>query len=416
MQNKTRNHNRDLLGQLQLDRWPAGHSLFLNLQSLRVAVQVTPAQADRIHLAANNLPLLRCLHIIGRDTVPLTRSSVESVLVDCLARNALVLTIQTRTVKMPLTFPNLQHLMLGLTRPLYGSCSSHEEVFPALRTLKGLKTLFVQSCCTFTILIKGATDLTSCMHLQHLTVQGVKFSGMLSLPAGCCLHSIVSCEKQGCYLYAVPGLNRNDTLETTEWGHDWPELFYPPGFYELKKLRLTMSKDSCNQENEKEKQQLTIEAFRLPALEVLELNLQNNRSVWIDPALSLTSLVVIAGGTLHLNIQEVCGIPVTTLKQMYVQAGNDFWPNYEKVQHAALAKKPNALPSVAIPRYAREKRGQMHWTARRPASFRPGSLQGCCCSACPECLERAGVPILCGQAWTSEGFAKHLRHHFSKEH
>ena len=146
---------------------------------------------------------------------------------------------------------------------------------------------------------------------------------MLSLPARCHLHSIIRVGKSGYYLHIGLELNRNDTVIATEWAHDWPDyhiyqlFFHSPCFMKLNQLRLTLSKDSCNHDNENEDQRLTIKALILPALEVLELNVQNNESFWIAPALSLKSFVVIAGGTLRF-IQEVCCIPITTLKQIYV--------------------------------------------------------------------------------------------------
>ena len=46
-----------------------------------------------------------------------------------------------------------------------------------------------------------------------------------------------------------------------------------------------------------------------------------------------------------------------------------------------------------------------------PASFHPRDLRECCCGACPEYLVRGGVPILCDNAWTRDGFEKHLKPH-----
>ena len=147
----------------------------------------------------------------------------------------------------------------------------------------------------------------------------------------------------------------------------------------------------------------------MPALEVLEMEIQWNLSLSIK--LQLKSLVVIVGGKLRLNTRDLfCGLAPT---MMYVQSGNDFWPTYKADQRAALAEEQCAVPARKLPKYAWDAQG--HWSARGPASFHPSSLQECFCSACPECLARAGLPILCEQAWTSDGFQKHLRPSCSKK-
>ena len=61
------------------------------------------------------------------------------------------------------------------------------KVFPAIRMLRGLKTLYMQS--SETTVVDGPADLTCCMHLQCVAVQGIKFCGVLSLPPCCLLHA-----------------------------------------------------------------------------------------------------------------------------------------------------------------------------------------------------------------------------------
>ena len=67
---------------------------------------------------------------------------------------------------------------------------------------------------------------------------------------------------------------------------------------------------------------------------------------------------------------------------------------------------------VRLLEYVKEE--QHGWTARMIANFQPRDLHECCCGACPACLAQAGVPILCDQAWTRDGFKQHLRSHGSK--
>ena len=187
---------RDLIRQLQVDRWPACHSLFLNVQQLLEDYQATAAESTKIRLAGDKLSLLHCLHIIGRAGVLPTEDSFEGLLVSTLARHASVLTLQLRTLKMPLTLPNLQHLVLDLGRDMleisFSSLQIHEEVFPSINMLKGLKTLFIQAS-RFDV---EPPSLTNCVCLRHVAMRGVNFvllnsSPKLALPAGCQLHAIL---------------------------------------------------------------------------------------------------------------------------------------------------------------------------------------------------------------------------------
>ena len=102
-------NNEDLMRQLQVSRWPACHSLCLNLRQLDEGVEVTQAQKEQVSMASSALPLLRCVHVIGRDEMPLIMSSIEGMLVGLLARHASVITLQVKSIAMQLDLPNLQH-------------------------------------------------------------------------------------------------------------------------------------------------------------------------------------------------------------------------------------------------------------------------------------------------------------------
>ena len=90
---------------------------------------------------------------------------------------------------MPLDYPNLQHLALDLGNEYEKreKGQSHLEVFPAIRMLKGLKTLYIQT--SNTTHIDGPADLTCCKQLQCVAVQDVQLCGLMALPAGCPLHA-----------------------------------------------------------------------------------------------------------------------------------------------------------------------------------------------------------------------------------
>ena len=193
---KHASHRHICMGQLQLDQWPACHSLNLNLWQLGENVRLDPAQIQRLDSASKALPLLQCLHLVGRGQVPLRDSTIEGLLVRLLARHVSVLTLQVKTVDMPLDLlPNLQHLVLDLdTIPARQDYTqTHGSLFSAISMLKGLRTLYVQSApnaCSWSATGDGSEDLTGCKHLHHVVLQDFKYGGMLALPAGCCLHAI----------------------------------------------------------------------------------------------------------------------------------------------------------------------------------------------------------------------------------
>ena len=132
-------HRHLCLGQLQLNEWRACHSLCLNLWRLGKSISLYTSQSGRLNMASRKLPLLRCLHLVGRNQVTLTESSIEGMFVRLLTRHALVLTLQVHAIRMPLeSLPNLQHLVLklGAIPTWHGDRRTHESVFSLLSMLK----------------------------------------------------------------------------------------------------------------------------------------------------------------------------------------------------------------------------------------------------------------------------------------
>ena len=419
-------NERDLIRQLQIDRWPSCHSLFLNLQRVPEGFQANAAVLDQIHLADSKLHLLHCMHIICGEGVLLTESSMEGLLVSVLARHASVLTLQVKALKMPLTMPNLQHLMLDLGREMskYFFASTQEMVFPAIGLLESLRTLYIQ---TYHFVDVEPPNLTNCVCLQHVTLRRVHFvrldsSQELALPAGCQLHAILGTDLLRNFYYEITGvIVRNNSIWCMEiWVNNFmkyitfnirnePASNLPSLFMSnLKRLRLILSENSY-QLPDKDELECRFDHDNIPTLEVLELDVQWNLFLSIE--VPLKSLVVIVAGKLRLDIPSLCSSIAPT--PIYIQSGNDFWPKHKEMQQASFAKQRCSVPAERLPEYIRDEQG--YWFARRPASFHPSSLQDCCCGACPECLARAGVHVMCHQAWTSNGFQKHLRPHCRAE-
>ena len=401
----------DLGRQLQLDRWHLSQSLCLNLEHMH-----GEPEAPHINLAGSKLPLLQCLHIIGNDWVPLTQSSIEGVLVSLLAGYASVLTLQIKTLMMPLKFPNLEHLLLDLNRirGLKDDEWTHEGLFPAIGTLKGLKTLYLQSQHDQTT-VRSFADLRACVRLQHVAVQGVLIKDALLLPAETSFHAnskpIHVYEVRDAVAKVVTGLTLRGTYCREMRLHadysssrDWP-LESAPHMANLKHLRLTLDKAG---EDERRLKDIPLDIFfhgspgDTPALEVLELDVQCSLSVLLCPSLKLKTLVLVSKESVWVHVAQPFPPqrpdPMSSLKHIFLQSGAALKP--EDKRRLECFAEGRLLDHV--------QEGQGCWTARVPDKFNPVNLRECCCNACSACLARAGVPILCEQAWTSDGFDKHL--------
>ena len=94
-----------LIRKLQLKRWPYCHSLLVNLWQLQEAARFASEQEQQLNKASNSLLSLQCLHVIGRDEVTLTESSMEGVLVRLIAKHAKVLTLQVKSLTSPWICP-----------------------------------------------------------------------------------------------------------------------------------------------------------------------------------------------------------------------------------------------------------------------------------------------------------------------
>ena len=354
------------------------------------------------------MPLLHCLHIIGRCDVPLTATSVEAVLVSLPAKHASVLTLHAKTVTMALDMPTLRHLVLrGTSSREVGNEQIYKELFPALSGLKGLKTLCVHY---HDLTINSAVDLTACVHLQHVAVHGVCFADSLALPPACSLHATGEPTFVGdSFRPMVREMVRHLHMGTTDtfikylYAHrsNWLPK-HAPIMRDLTHLRLTLKMPEYYLAHRVEGA-LQFVFTQRSSLEVLELDVDCSLAVQLRAGseLTLRSLVLIAAGYLRVDGQVLGEPPMTTLKHLYLQSGAAFLPETIGVLQNAYAQELRIIHCV--------KDKQACHTVQMPPSFQPSNLQECCCSACPECLARAGVPILCNGAWTSDGFDKHMR-------
>ena len=410
------------LRRLHLGRWPACHSLYLNLSCMDGgwqynSVDLTALAVFKIILPNHAAPLLFCLHLIGRRHVSLTEDSIEGLLVRQLARHVSVLTLQVRRVSMPLHLPTLQHLVLELFHTYDFDASDYEALIPAVSMLKSLKTLFVRSG-SFTS-ITGPTDLTGCPDLHCVALQGVQCWGLLALPPGCLLHGTSQFAHTREIAPAVAPLLTGLTLHHSSlkpydmrWWHPSGLLMDPHVMCKLKRLRLTLHAFDLDDELVEEKVlRVVFGPEETPGLEVLDLDVHLSLAIFIDPALALKRLVLITAGTLQLDFRTAYQAPMLTLKLMYLHSGSVFVPPIGAAPQAFPAR-----PSWATLMQEHGKQEEDGWTMQIPGTLHPGNLQECFCGACPDCLVRAGVPILCAQAITEWGFSKHLRAHCDREH
>ena len=400
---------RDLVKQLQLDRWSGCHSLFLQLRHMPEAVKVTSSAAQIEQLVLDgSFSSLQCLHIIGRSRVPLTNGSAEAVFMSHLAQHASVLTLDVKTVSMPLDLPNLQHLILNVSRSAgwEDGDQTHEVLFPAVCRLTGLQTLYVQSSGTTII---GKVDLTACLHLQCVALQGVGLGGGVVLPADCLLHVLHRPQHDEKPMCAFGNVVTGLTMHHSAWRTHGALLSVALNTRKLRRLQLTLY-EQCMKPPMGTHWPFTFSGSEMPALKVLELDVQCNVDLWLTSGLALDSLVVITVGALELRTLD-CDASKITLKQMFLKSGVTFGQKYKEELETSVCLK-DEWPDHLILGHLREEQGG--WILQMPASFQPRNLQQCWCGACSDCLVRAGVPILCDQAWTSEGFDKHLRPHCSE--
>ena len=279
-------------------------------------------------MAASKLPFLKCVHIIGRPEVPLTESSIEGELLNLLAKHALVLTLQVKKIQMPLDFPTLQHLVVDIDSA--GNYRHWKEghidvtLFKAISMLKGLRTLYLQSSDWRPIC---AADLTGCVHLTHVAMQGVSLlaEDKLSLPEGCRLHAcseitLVDLEITEYVAPLVTGLTiRNnpgagcEMCSVNTWYDDWL-LLYTPRMQKLKQLRLHMTEECIDEESKKDGVlKVHFKSGLTPNLEVLEMEMPCGVDVEMDPIPPLKLLVLNSTGTLQLH--ELIRQAPHTLKQ-----------------------------------------------------------------------------------------------------
>ena len=86
--------------------------------------------------------------------------------------------------------------------------------------------------------------------------------------------------------------------------------------------------------------------------------------------------------------------------QIYIQSGVPLPFTYRDTLTFPKTREAHARQVMWLLRYVKE--GQNGWLAQMPPGFKPCSLQQCNCSACPECLAQAGVPVLCEESWTRD--------------
>ena len=440
-------HARSLAGtaeqlcmeQLQLDRWPKCHCLWLNLHRLPQEIGLSQAQIDEIKKASEALPLLRCLHVVGRNYPNVaTESSIEAVLIDSLARHASVLMLKYVNMRVPFDLPILQHLVLEFkpldTRSItqnYGPV--YENPFAAISRLENLKTLYIHyhRYCPFKAFrrrrhtLRGDADLTGCVHLQnvtlrdvtfqgklvltacmglqHVTLQDVTFRGELALPAGCPVQVI---NERSCLIADIGTLAEQVTALTVHtvsdedlqpWrcilGKNWLLQCTPAiTLHKLKRLQVNLRKeDFADGFTRGEEKVLTMIVEDVPTLEIFEVDMQCNLSLYTEFGHRLTSLVIIASGT--LQIDGLHRMPAS--KQTYLQSGGAF----KSPSFKLAAKYPFEREIFLGVRFDDHVRFWQHgWIVQMPANFQPSNLKQCYCGACPSCLAQAGVPILCKHA------------------
>lgn len=431
--------------QQRLDLWPRCHSLWISLCFL-FDTELAQSQINQIKKASEALPLLHGLHIIGRSyPYVATRSSSEAVFINSLARHASVLTLKVlpKVLTMAFDLPSLQHLVLELeafhTTPSHtsqGFRQTHGNHLAAVCGLTNMKTLYVhyhtfeigpiRICGTVdmtayvqlqhvtlrNVIFEGSLVLTACMQLQRVTLHDVSFEGKLVLPEECPVHVINERRFLRDNIGACADLITGLTLHNAPYWEGHPcyrYRFCPPDIYRLlqharhmqnlKRLQVKLGKrDFCNRNLLRHNEEVPLTIESLPSLEVLKIEMDGNLWVCMEFAQALPSLVIIATGTLRLARGHSClekeALPAP--KQLYLRSGAALPCNHRGEVHQPYVAGIRLMDHIKL--------GQDNWTAQIPSTFKPANLNQCRCGACPTCLVQAGVPILCEEAWTVDGF------------
>ena len=303
---------------LRLDRWHDCQSLFLDMRQVKEAVEVFPVKVEQMGLAGSKMPDLHCMHVIGGGGWYPRGANIEGVLINLLAKRALVLTVQVHIAVLPmplqlplgLSLPNLQHLVLGL-HPPYDIYRFYDGLSKAISNLTGLKTIYIQSLKATSNLLADpdkCVDLKDCKTLQRLVVQGVILSRAIALPAGCLLQAIsktvpikeVTSEVESCVTGVLLRQSSPSELGQQNWWYDNSLLRGLPRMQRLRQLRISLDKGvlkkRCSAPSE-----LRLNFDRLPCLEVLELDVQGDLAIYVSPQNGLKVLVVIASGALYMS-------------------------------------------------------------------------------------------------------------------
>ena len=257
--------------------------------------------------------------------------------------------------------------------------------------------------------------LRECAQLQHVAVQRVDVQGLVFLPAGCLLHVFgepyPGCNVTPALAGLVSGLTlRHISSQKLKIVPHMELLGLTPQMTNLKQLRLILSKGMVGKHTLRDSLDMHFIWGMAPKLEVLELDVHCSLCIFIDPTLPLKSLTVITVGRLEflcLSGPMSTHVPKDTLEQVYLQSEVSLSRTYKDFLPEYFSRE--LWPPMKLSTFRGER--QSGWTVQMPATFLPSNLQECCCMACPECLVRADVPILCPKAWTSDGFDKYLRPH-----
>ncbi len=422
--------------QLRLDMWPRCHSLWVNLSRLPIATEVTQSQIEEIKEASEALPVLHSLHIIGRDCqwVPPAENSIEAVLMDLLARHASVVTLKYINMRVPFNLPILQHLVLEF-KPFHTSNGAQDygpaynNPFAAISKLENLKTLYVHyhryrlpkgffASPRKRHTLGGAADLTGCVHLQHVTLRDVTYQGKLVLTACMRLQQVTLQDVAFRGELALP-IGRpvqimsertflNDNIGTLAehvtmlslhsmsvedlqcWGgilgNNWLFQYAPANMLQnLKRLRVNLRKEDFAAEFTRgEKEVLYMIVEDVPSLEDFELEMQCNLSILMGLGHALTSLVIIASGTLEIRGTE----KMPPSKYTYFQSGGASLPCFKLAAKAPFERE--IWTGVRLDDHIKERQDDCadshHLPAKQPETVllrRMSCMPGACWCAYP---------------------------------
>ncbi len=441
------------------------------------------------------LPDLRCLHIIGygeraleikgRDSEGAgrqTRGPNNPGGVNARSRrlameraaDALTLLLGTLTLPalcvlsldvallrpLPHALAGLRHLALRMANDAPGGERDKRSglliqspaMFEAVAgSLPALQTLYAEAASFCIIDYAHVIDLMPCKHLRAFTLVNVYAKAIVTVPEGCCWTvvlpadsgdldwfspttwpGVAACHMRGFRNAGVSMARGSPCAALPRLSCDVSVVALPV----LAELRIVLDAASFPRGSEDYELRLRLDGGRLPALQLLEVDVPCALQLRVHAALEMRSLVVLAHSLAafvwepsvspwcELNVRS--GIRVISerarahsakVKRVHCPASHPWEAIFVRIATTPPDGVRRALRDLFTKSYhprgassgaACTEHAGSAWRGAAPADVCLSDLRACSCRTCLDCLSRARVPLAAAQAWRRAGFDRLL--------